>query len=381
MNKKIAVLGCGIVGTAVVRDLAGEESFQVLAVDLSEANLGKLADLDRVETRKADLGDHAQLVEILRACDLAVGVIPGALGYQTLRTVIEEGKPYCDTSFMTEDALELDDLAREKGVTAVVDCGTAPGLSNMIVGHVHNTLDETYSVKIYVGGLPKVRQWPYEYKAVFSPSDVIEEYIRPARLIEHGELVVKPALSDPELIDFPGVGTLEAFNTDGLRSLITTIKAPFMLEKTLRYPGHVQLVRALRDSGFFDKSHIEVNGVRVRPIDVTSKLLFSLWQTEEGEEEFIIMKVQVEGRKGGKHMKYTYELYDEYDEESGMPSMARTTGFTCAIVTRLLAEGRIAQPGVLPPELLTRDSSLLDHVTGELEKRGVMLDSEISELG
>jgi saccharopine dehydrogenase-like NADP-dependent oxidoreductase len=210
---------------------------------------------------------------------------------------------------------------------------------------------------------------------------VIEEYIRPARLIEHGELVVKPALSDPELLDFPGVGTLEAFNTDGLRSLITTIKAPFMKEKTLRYPGHVQLVRALRDSGFFDKSHIEVNGVRVRPIDVTSKLLFSLWQTEEDEEEFIIMKVQVEGRKGGKHMKYTYELYDEYDEESGMPSMARTTGFTCAVVTRLLAEGRIAQPGVLPPELLTRDSKLLDHVTGELEKRGVMLDSEISELG
>jgi saccharopine dehydrogenase-like NADP-dependent oxidoreductase len=188
-------------------------------------------------------------------------------------------------------------------------------------------------------------------------------------------------MTDAELIDFPGVGTLEAFNTDGLRSLIRTIKAPFMKEKTLRYPGHIYLIRALRDSGFFDRSHIDVDGVKVRPLDVTSKLLFPLWEAAEDEEEFVIMSVVVEGIREGRHMRLSYELYDEYDEATGTSSMARTTGFPCAIILRMIAEGKITEPGVLPPELLCMKSSILDDVLAELEKRGVVLSSETSELG
>ena len=120
----------------------------------------------------------------------------------------------------------MDALAKDNGVTAVFDCGVAPGMSNMLVGCGHNRLDRTDLAVIYVGGLPEIRNWPFEYKAVFSPVDVIEEYVRPAVYVENGAIVTRPALSDPELIDFPGIGTLEAFNTDGVRSLYKDLGDP-----------------------------------------------------------------------------------------------------------------------------------------------------------
>jgi saccharopine dehydrogenase-like NADP-dependent oxidoreductase len=157
-----------------------------------------------------------------------------------LRSVIEAGKNIVDISFMAEDTLSLDGLAKSRGVTAVADMGVAPRMSHMIVGYVDSLLDKTESATILVGGLPVIREWPYEYKIAWSPKDVIEEYIRPARLIECGKIVEKPALSDLELIDLPHIGTLEAFNTDGLRSLLYTIKIPFMREKALCYPGYAK---------------------------------------------------------------------------------------------------------------------------------------------
>src|SRR4029450_4766258 len=127
-------------------------------------------------------------------------------------------------------------------------------------------------VEIYVGGLPRERRWPFDYKAGFAPADVIEEYVRPARMVEQGRVVVKEALSEPELIDFPGVGTLEAFNTDGLRGLRAAVKAPFMREKTLRYPGHVELMRAFRETGFFSKEPVDLGGPLARPRAATGAL-------------------------------------------------------------------------------------------------------------
>lgn len=156
------------------------------------------------------------------------------MGFCTLKTVIECGKDIVDISFFPEDPFKLDQLAKEKKVTAVVDCGVAPGCSNLILGYMASILDVIESFSCYVGGLPRIRTWPYEYKTPFSPSDVIEEYNRPARLVDNGKVVTQPALSEVELIDLPGVGTLEAFNTDGLRTLIRTMKVPCMKEKTMR---------------------------------------------------------------------------------------------------------------------------------------------------
>ena len=377
MKKRVIVLGCGLVGTTMVEDLAADPDFEVTAADISDDNLAHLSSLPRVTTLSANLGDPDTVGATVQDYDVVIGALPSRIGFQTLKTVIEAGRPYCDISFMPEDALTLDAPAKRHGVTAVVDCGVSPGLSNLSVGYAHAQLDKADRVIIYVGGLPITRRWPYDYKAPFAPSDVIEEYTRPARMVENGNVVRKPALSEPELIDFPRIGTLEAFNTDGLRSLIQTLDIPNMKEKTLRYPGHVELMRVLRETGFFDKNLIDINGVKVRPLDVTSRLLFAKWKFDESEVEFTVMRVIVEGRKGNRPMRYTYELYDETDRTSGTSSMARTTGFPCTIIARMVAGRQLAEPGVFPLELLARREGLFDHMIKELSARGVKLTEKI----
>lgn len=380
------VLGCGLVGAGMARDLALDDEFDVCAADVSAANLDRLRRLmaaagrpDDITTQQTDLSHVALLRALIAGYDIVIGAMPSRFGLQTLRTVIETGKPYCDISFMAEEALDLDPVARSSGATAVVDNGVAPGLSNMIVGHVVSQMERTEQVVIYVGGLPHERAWPYQYKAPFAPSDVIEEYTRPSRLVEHGQVVVRPALSEPELLDFPGVGTLEAFNTDGLRSLIRTIDCPHMKEKTLRYPGHIELMRVLRETGLFGKDEIDVRGARVRPLDVTSRLLFPKWTYQPGEREFTILRVIVEGMRGGRRERHTYDLFDETDPATGLSSMARTTGFPNVIVARLLVRGEFREAGVFAPEHLGR-RGLLERVIAELRTRGVTITSRVEAL-
>jgi lysine 6-dehydrogenase len=379
MTKKALVLGAGMVGATIARDLAADDRLRVTAADVSQKNLDRLAGVPNLTTLRADLGSPERIRALVKDFDIVAGALPSILGLQTLRAVIEAGKPYADISFMAEDPEPLDARAKERGVTAVVDCGVAPGLANMIIGHCHASLDRTDSVAFYVGGLPKQRRWPYQYKAPFAPSDVIEEYTRPVRLVENGRVVAKPALSEPELIDFPRVGTLEAFNTDGLRSLIRTINCPNMKEKTLRYPGHIELMRVLRETGLFSKDEIDVRGTKVRPLDVTSKLLFPMWTLEPGEEEFTVLRVIVEGMQSGRGVRHVYDLYDEYDAKTGQTSMARTTGFPCAIVARMLAFGEFAAPGVFPPESLATHPGLFDRLTAELATRNVNLTRRTEE--
>ncbi|MBI4718115.1 MAG: saccharopine dehydrogenase NADP-binding domain-containing protein [Planctomycetes bacterium] len=378
MSTKAVVLGCGLVGATMARDLAADSAFEVAVVDVSAERLAQAAAGARLHTRQEDLADMRRLAALVADFDLVLGALPSAIGFSALRTIIEAGKPYCDITFMPEDAWELDDLARRRGVLAVVDCGVSPGLSNLAIGHAHSLLDRTERAEILVGGLPKVRRWPFQYKAPFAPSDVVEEYTRPARIKEHGQVVVRPALSEPELVDLPRVGTLEAFNTDGLRSLLATLDIPNMKEKTLRYPGHAELMRVFRETGFFEKQEIEVRGAKVRPLDVTARLLFPKWTHEPGEEEFTVMRVTVAGEAGGRSYCHVYDLYDETDRASGVSSMARTTGFPCAIVARLIARGELREPGVLPPERLARHAGVFDHMVRELAARGVHLTHCVS---
>lgn len=223
-----------------------------------------------------------------------------------------------------------------------------------------------------VGGLPAVREWPYEYKAVFSPIDVIQEYIRPARYVQNGETVIREALSDTELVHFPGVGTLESWNSDGLRSLIQTMpNIPNMIEKTLRYPGCVEYLRVLRETGFFSYDEIEVNGMKVRPVDVTAKLLFPKWKLKPGEEEFTVMRIRIAGDENGRHKKYEYNLLDRTDKKTSTLSMARTTGYTCTAAVNLVMDNKFTRKGICPPEYLGEDESDFRFVVDYLAKRGV----------
>ena len=372
MTMRVVVLGGGLVGGVIARDLASGGEFKVTVADVSAATLSRLENVAGIGTVRADLSDPATVRRVVAGHDLVVGAVPGHMGFATLAAVIEAGKPIVDISFFPEDALALDELARTRGVHAVVDCGVAPGCSNLILGRMEKEFDELERFVCYVGGLPSVRTWPWEYKAPFSPSDVLEEYTRPARYVAEGRMVTMPALSEPELIEFPEVGTLEAFNTDGLRSLLVTIKAPNMIEKTMRYPGHIEKIRVLRESGFFATEPVEVAGVRVRPLDVTSKLLFPSWQFAPGEEDLTAMRVIVEGSKGGHRVRRTWEMVDRFDRSTGTTSMARTTGYTCTAGVRLVAAGLWERKGVSPPEYIGRDPRCYEFVMADLAKRGVV---------
>ena len=377
---KAIVLGCGLVGGLIAKNLTKDKDFQVTIADIDEKKLDELTKETDIRGIKADLSTSEAIRKIVVDQDIVVGAVPGFLGFNMLRSVIEAGKNIVDISFMAEDTLSLDGLAKSRGVTAVVDMGVAPGMSHMIVGYVNSLMDKTESAVILVGGLPVIREWPYEYKIAWSPKDVIEEYIRPARLIECGKIVEKPALSDLELVDLPRIGTLEAFNTDGLRSLLYTIKIPSMKEKTLRYPGYAEKMRMLRETGFFSDTPIEVGGVKIKPIDLTSKLLFPKWELKEGEEELTVMRVMVQGKKDEKILRYTYDLIDYYNKKEKATSMSRATGFPCAIMARLVAQGEFRYPGVCPPEYIGREHKVYQKVMEELEKRNVFYKESIKQI-
>jgi len=377
---KTIVLGCGLVGGLIAKDLAKDKKFQVTVADIDEKKLDELTKGEDIRGIKMDLSSSEAIRKIVADQDVVIGAVPGFLGFNMLRSVIETGKNIVDISFMPEDVLSLDELAKKKGVTAVVDMGVAPGLSHMIVGYADSLLDETESATILVGGLPMIREWPYEYKIVFSPKDVIEEYLRPARLIEGGKIVEKSALSDLELVNLPKIGTLEAFNTDGLRSLLYTLNIPDMKEKTLRYPGLAEKMRMLRETGFFSDIPIEIGGVKVKPLDLTSKLLFSKWELKEDEEELTVMRIIVQGKKEEKRLCYIYDLLDYYDKKEKVTSMSRTTGFPCAIMARLVAQGEFQYPGVCPPEYIGKEHKVYQKVMKELEKRNVFYKENIIEI-
>lgn len=367
MKKKVIVLGAGLVGKAMAIDLARD--YDVTSADYNDEVLASLP--KHIRTVKTDLRDKTALPALLDPFDLVVGAVPGYLGFETVRTVIACGKNMVDISFFPEDPFLLDELARQKNATVVMDCGVAPGMGNIILGY-HNKRMKINSYECLVGGLPVEREWPYEYKAVFSPIDVIEEYTRPARYIQNSALVIKEALSDPELINFPGVGTLESWNSDGLRTLIRTMPdIPNMIEKTLRYPGCIEYLRMLRESGFFSYEPVEINGVAIRPIDMTAKLLFPKWKLKPGEREFTVMRIKIEGEEKANKQKYTYNLLDYTSAETETLSMARTTGYTCTAAAHLVLEGRFARKGICPPEYLGEDEGVFNFILNHLKNRGV----------
>ena len=374
MAKHVTVLGAGRVGRAMALDLAKEGEFEVRVADASAAALGALAGVAHVETMKADLADAREVRRALADADYAIGAVPGYMGYRTLETILQAGVDVVDITFFEQDAFGLDALAKEKGVCAIVDAGVAPGLTNVLAGHHAATWDRLDRFVCGVGGLPVVRTQPWEYKAAFSPVDVLEIYTRPARIVEGGQVVAKPALAEIAPYEFPGVGTVDAFVTDGLRSLLTTVTCPEMKELTLRYPGHAERMRVLRDAGFLSAEPVEVGGVRVAPVELTGKLLFPIWQYAPGEEDMTLFFCDAEGVKDGAPVAAHWRMLDRFDTVNGISSMARTTGYSATATLRLLAAGTFRQTGIVPPEAIGRDAKACAELFGHLAKRGVRLE-------
>lgn len=363
---QIAILGAGMVGRAMAIDLAAK--YSVTSFDLSDRSLQILtAKNNSVKTIKADLSNYNNYSSLLKDFDFVISAVPGFMGYKTLQAIINAKKNVVDISFFPENALELHELARENNVTAIVDCGVAPGMSNLILGHYNERMKIT-NFECMVGGLPKKRVYPFEYKAPFSPIDVLEEYTRPARYVENNNIVTKPALSDAELIDFEKVGTLESFNTDGLRSILFTMgHIPNMKEKTLRYPGHIALMQSLIKAGFLNTAAINFKGQQISPMEFTSSLLFDQWKLGETEEEFTLMQIKISDTE----KTICYDLYDEYDAATQTSSMSRTTGYTCTAALNMLIENLFTTKGIFPPELVGKDEACFNFILNYLKERNV----------
>ena len=371
----VIVLGCGKIGAVMAREFHRRLPASKLT----------MADIDEDRARKAaaaipgagwatiDTSDNSALVKKIRGHDLALGALPGDYGYAAIRAAVEAGVHMVDVSFTAEDPTKLDADARERGVTVIPDCGVAPGLSNMLVGYGASRLEKVDSAHVMVGGIPETPVPPLGYTVTWSAEGLIDEYVRGARIVKGGQIVEVPALSGLEEIDFPGVGTLEAFYTDGLRTLAESLPdVADMWEKTLRYPGHVEKVRLLRDLGFFSDEPVTVQGVQVSPRLATARLLErSLWMPEVGD--LLAMQITVKGESGGEKRGYVFRVLDRFDHEGKVSAMARTTGYTAATVASMLATKRIKQVGVVPPEKLGMDQGFTKDLLSELRKRNIVI--------
>lgn len=373
---KIVILGNGLVGNTIIKDLVKDKEFQIFVSDIDEKSLIKLKnEIPEINIKYSDLQNSIEIEEVIKDSDLVISAVPGFMGFNTLKTIINKGKNVVDISFFEEPYFLLKESALEKDVTAVIDCGVAPGLCNIILGYTSKKLQINKYI-CYVGGLPVIRNLPYEYKTLYSPKDVLEMYTRPVHLIENNTLLIKPALSDLELIDFP-VGTLEAFNTDGLRSLLSTMdNIPNMIEKTLRWPGHAKLMGLFRDSGFFNKEFME--GM-ISPLDMTTNLFRKQWDLDS--PDFTIMRIIIEGKnKNGNKIKYTYDLMDSSDEFYNISSMARTTGYTCTAIARQIASGFLKEKGIILPENLGKLDNCYRRLFNEYDKKGINITLKIEEI-
>ena len=353
---RIAVLGSGLVGSFVATELARKHTLSLFDPD-------ELA-LERVAQHAPTAELHSERftsAKQLEGCDLTLNCLPGSAGHTALTRIIDAGINCIDISFTERDPRVLDSAARETGTTVIPDAGIAPGFSNLLAAELAELTPQ--QLEIFVGGLPLRRDLPWEYAAPFSPTDVVAEYERPARLKRGGHAVTEPALSDcrpfqlgPGLVPkLPAGVALEAFLTDGLRSLLD-LPIPDMGEYTLRYPGHAARFVKLRDSG----------ALAGKARNATLDSLFEAWRLQPDEPEFTHLQVLATLDDGTQQGWLVHD-----NGADGWSSMARTTGLTaCAFAEQMLA-GRLEGPGVLMPEAcLGSLPAIRDHI----QARGISVE-------
>ena len=374
---KVLILGCGNIGSVATQDFA--ESMSSVEVFVADKNMVRAKEVakaigrDNVARIQLNASDYNELVHTLETFDLVMGFLPGDLGYRLLEACVDVGKNLVDVSYMPENPLTLNDEAARADATIIPSCGLAPGISNILVGHAIGRLDEAQTVHIMVGGLPATPVPPLGYIITFSVESLIDEYTRKARIIKDSKVIDVEALSGLEEVEFPSVGRLEAFYTDGLKTLLHTVKdVDDMWEKTLRYPGHAKKMELFKDLGFFDEEPINVDGVSLSPRRLSARLFGQKLLMPE-VKDIVAMKVEVSGVRGGRHVSYSYHLLDQYDERKGITAMARTTAYTASIIARLILRKVIREKGVVPPEKIGMSEEFFSTFLKELRKRGIKI--------
>ena len=308
---RIIVLGTGHIGSVIARDLAGSlPSAKIVMADKDQNRAQEAAariHRENVSSAQFDVFDRSGLVNTLKGFDLVIGALPGEVGYKALEACIDAKVNMVDVSFMPENPLPLDKEAVKAGVTIIPDCGVAPGLSHILLMRGVSKLDQVQNAEILVGGLPAKPIPPLGYTITWSVEGLIDEYTRKARIVRNGELVEVEPLGDVEEIEFTGVGKLEAFYSDGLRTLLHTVtSAKNMAEKTLRYPGHIEKIRLLKDMGFFDEKPVQVEKASVTPKSVAVKLLERKLKKPE-VPDILAMLVRADGIKNGKRISHSFQ--------------------------------------------------------------------------
>lgn len=351
--KKIIVLGGGLVGRHIAVDLSKDH--QVTCIDLQ--NLESFFEGTNVCFKAYPIQED-NVETLTEQFDIVVSALPGKIGYNILRTLASCGRSVVDISFMEQDPTDLKQLAEQNNATIVTDMGVAPGLCGVWLAREVPQIKNITHVKIMVGGIPLEPEAPYYYKAPFEPAGVIAEYTRPVRMRENGIDIIKQPFTGLENIIAPQVKTdgklLQAFNTDGCRTLLTSFpQIPNMVEKTIRWKGHIDFMLNLQAGGFFNDQNIEN----------TSKVLLKAWKSSETDKELTLMEVEIIGDKS-----ITYTLYDQFKDK--VPSMARTTGYTCNAVVNLIANQKIGKGLHLPEDL----GDNLEFITKYLKDRDIEIE-------
>jgi len=373
---KALVLGYGNIGSVIVADLIrSAPSIEVTVVDkrIFRAENSVFVGTRNLIWIQLNVSDYPKLAQTMKGFDVVIGALPGEIGSNAVKASIAAKVNMVDVSYMPQNPLEFDDKARKAGTTIIPNCGVAPGLSNLLAGHAVAKLDRLENVHILVGGLPEKPVPPLDYTLTWSVSGLVDEYTRKAKIVQDGKVVEAEALGGLEIIEFPEVGKLEAFYTDGLGTLIHTAKnVKSMWEKTLRYPGHVEKINLLKALGFFDEKPVQLEDASISPRKLTIKLLEEKLR-KPGSKDILLMKIEVNGTKRDSKTSYVYYLIDHYDEKHGITAMARTTAYTASIIAQLLSQKVIEGKGVIPPEKVATTREIFSKILNELEKRQIRI--------
>ena len=377
---KMLVLGGGAQGKAAAYDLVLRDDVESVVVadaditDVPRFLTGHVG--EKLSFVTVDATDHASVRSVMDGCDSVMCALPYFFNLEMTKLAIESGAHFCDLGGNTEIVeaqKELNNEAQDAGVSVVPDSGLAPGMVNILVQAGIDDLDEVSSARIWVGGLPQHPRPPLNYQIVFSMRGVLDYYATDALVLEDGAQVKKESLTGLETLTFPEpVGELEAFYTAGGISTLPLRyegKIDHVSYKTLRYPGHAAIMRAVRDLGLISLDPVQVGDSTVVPRDVFIEVVSPRLRNPEGDD-LVALRVEVGGVKDGVEKTIRYELLDRYDADTGLTAMMRTTGFSLAITSVMQTDGRIGATGVLTPDECVPAGAYL----AELAARGVSVE-------
>ncbi|MGB3477623.1 MAG: saccharopine dehydrogenase C-terminal domain-containing protein [bacterium] len=362
----ICVVGAGMQGSVVAQDLV-KSGHAVTVLDNDINLLRQLKKTTKVNAREFNVTNKVKFIRLIKSFDVVVGALPAAMGFYTMDCAMRAGVDLVDLSYSPEDPFLLHERAEQEGIRIVPDAGFAPGLSNILIGETYQEFKGIDNLRILVGGIPQKPEPPFNYHVTWSLADVIEEYVRPSKIVKNREMVTVQALSGVEEFSMPKIGRLECFYTDGLRTLLKTLKhVKNMEEKTIRYPGHAQLFKMLIDCGFLSEQSVRYRKRLVNIKDVNIEYLRNILRGGDKEDLSILM---IEIKKGSKKRKFT--CIDYYDRKKDITSMARMTAYTGSIITQCIKD--YEHFGIVPPEHLGMDKKLCRNIKAELKKRNIII--------